>query len=516
MPAVDVFGRVFVPAPTASQAAALDRRARERAGVPERLLMENAGRSAALLIHSIYPRGRIVAAVGSGNNGGDALVALRTLAAWGRDVAALPVGSTEPKADLLHEHSIPMLDADSDTGPLARTDVLVDGLLGTGARGAPRAPADAWIGRMNASGCPIVALDLPSGVDPDTGAVPGEAIAAAVTISFGAPKVGLLFQPGRSRCGRLFAVEIGFPPPEPDEFGATLITPGWAAHALPARRPDAHKGSAGKVVLLAGGAGMGGAGILAARGAVRGGAGLVYLASHAGNRSAAHSAVPDAIFVDRETDELVERCEAADALVAGSGMGREPAAADALKRALEALPAQRPALLDADAVTLLAQRDALKETAARRPLVITPHPGEFARAARSTVQEVTSDPVTQARQLAGRLGCVVLLKGMPSIVAVPNGAVRINTVGSSDLASAGMGDHLAGVVGALLGAGVAPEDAAALGLFYSSRAADLAARGRALSPWDVSEALSDAFGRPGAVESPTGLPFVTFDQPPRW
>lgn len=511
--AVDVYGHAFVPALTAGQAAALDERAREDAGIPERLLMENAGRAAALLIQSSFPEGSVIAAAGPGNNGGDALVALRILASWGREVGVVLAGSAQPRPALLHGHDVTVVG--EPAAAFARAGVLVDGILGTGARGEPRAPAAGIIEAMNGSGRPIVALDLPSGVAADTGAVPGAAIQADLTICFGAPKIGLLFQPGRSRCGRLVAVEIGFPPVRNDEYGARLITPDWASATLPTRPPNAHKGSAGKLMVLAGGRGMGGAAILSARGALRAGAGLIYLATYDGNRPAAHTAVPDAILIDRDSDEIGERARECDAVVAGPGLGRDESARRALRVALEALPEDRPALLDADAVTLLARDGELAAASGARPTVITPHPGEFARMSGAEIEDVTSDPVRHAREQARELGCAVLLKGLPSVVATPDGMVRIDTTGSSDLASAGMGDHLAGVIGAMLAAGAGPADAAALGLFFSGRAADLAGLGRSLSPWDVGETLSSAFERPGALRSATGLPFVTFEQPAR-
>lgn len=512
----DVWGRVFVAAPTAEQAAALDERARA-GGVVEPVLMENAGRSAALVLQSIHPEGRVVAAIGSGHNGGDAIVLLRTLRAWGRDVAAHFLSDPAAHDPLLHDFDVPRLDDDAFAGALSGAGALVDGILGTGARGAPREGAARVIEAMNASGRPILAIDLPSGVDPDTGAVPGAAVRATVTVSFGGPKRGLLFQPARSHCGRLMAVEIGFPPIRDDEWDARLVTPSWARSALPRREPTAHKGSAGMVLVLAGSRGMGGAAVLCARAAIRAGAGLVYLASDDGNRAALHAAVPDAVFVDRDDDDaVVNVASKIDALVAGPGMGTDQRAAAALDRVLGALDAKVPALLDADALTLLGAQARLGEIAASRPVLVTPHPGEYARLTGSAVDDVRADPVGRARALASDLGCDVLLKGLPSVVAGSDGVTWINTAGSSDLAAAGMGDTLAGAIGALLATGMEPDGAAALGLFLSSRAADLIDLGRSLSPVDIADVLPRALAEPGSMAPPAGLPFVVFDQPERW
>ena len=511
----DVWGRAFVAALTAEQSAALDRRAHER-GVIEPVLMENAGRSAALILHTLHPEGRVIAVVGSGHNGGDALVLLRTLRAWGRDVAACFTGEAGAHEPLAHGFELPRLDHDAFERIAPGAAVLVDGILGTGARGAPRDPAAALIRLLMGASRPVFALDLPSGVDPDTGAVPGDAVRAETTVCFGWPKRGLFFQPARSHCGRLMSIEIGFPPIQDGDWDARLITPAWAAAALPSRDPAAHKGSAGMVLVVAGARGMGGAAVLCARGAKRAGAGLVYVMADDANRETLHTAVPDAVFIDRDdADALARVASKIDAIVAGPGMGTDEGATAALDRALEGV-ARAPVLLDADALTLFARRGGLAELGATRPVLLTPHAAEFARVAEVPIEDVRADPVGQARALAGRVGCDVLLKGLPSIVVSRDGVARINTVGSSDLAAAGMGDLLAGAIGAMLAAGADTSDAAALGLFYSSRAADLCALGRALSPADVAEAMPSAFDYAGATQPPAGLPFVTFDQPARW
>jgi NAD(P)H-hydrate epimerase len=525
----NVFGRPAVAVPTASEAAALDREARERGGIPERVLMENAGRAAALIIDQLYPRGRVIAAIGSGHNGGDGLVLLRTLRAWGREVAYLPVGSRPPDLALAHGHEIPL------AATFDGAEVLVDALLGTGSSGAPREPAATLIRALNASGRPVVALDLPSGVDASTGAVPGAAVRAELTVTFGWPKRGLLFHPARAYCGRLVAVEIGFPPLPATPWGSELITPEWARARLPIRPPDAYKSVAGRLLVVAGREGMAGAALVAAQAALRAGAGYLWLASVAENRGPLQAALPEAIFIDRaDRAALREAAESATALLVGPGIGVDDVARELLIGVLEAMPG-KPVLLDADALTLLGRDEAAWQSAvAGRELVLTPHPGEMRRLTGLEIPEIVADPVGVARDLAERMGCVVVLKGMPSVVAAPGEPVLINTVGSSDLARAGMGDQLAGVIAAFLAAsgqeavagaraageraagGIPARTAAGLGLFYAGRAADLAGRGRSLGPRDVSEQLDRAFADPGPAKSPLGLPFITFDQPARW
>ncbi|MEX0892092.1 MAG: NAD(P)H-hydrate dehydratase [Gemmatimonadota bacterium] len=512
--AVAVHGALHVPLLTAAQSAEADLRAREHCGIPERVLMENAGRAAALIVARLFPTGPVVVLTGRGHNGGDGAVLARTLRGWGRNAVLLPADGTPPDAALSHRREVPVLSADDGPAALAGAAVLVDALLGTGARGAARAPADAWIHAMNAAAAPVMALDLPSGVDATTGQVEGAAVRAEVTVSFGWPKLGLLFHPARAHCGRLVAVEIGFPPLDEELIGAELVTPAWAAARLPRRAPDAHKGSAGRVLLVAGGAGMAGAAALAAGGALAAGAGLVHIASQAANRAILQGVVPAAIFLDRSEleEDAVTR---ANAIVVGPGMGTDAEASAALERVL-AWRGETPVVLDADALNLYQGRaEALGTALAGQPAVLTPHPRELGRLLDREVVSITVDPPGAARAAAALCGCAVLLKGQPSVVARPDGRLLVNTTGSSDLGTGGMGDHLAGTVAAFLAAGVPAAEAAALGLFYGGRAADLAGGGAARAPADLSAASPAALAAPGAAASTLGLPFVTFDQPPR-
>jgi ADP-dependent NAD(P)H-hydrate dehydratase / NAD(P)H-hydrate epimerase len=509
-----VYGRETVALLTAAESTALDRRARDE-GVPERALMESAGRAAALVIHRLHPTGRIVAVVGSGNNGGDAMVALRSLRSWGRDVACIVASAAAPDPQLMAGFEIPALDAAAADLHFAGAAVLVDGILGTGARGEPREPAATVIGRMNASGRPIVALDIPSGVDPTTGAVPGVAVDAAATIQFGWPKTGSMFQPGRSRCGRIIAVEIGFPPLRPGEGTGRVITPAWARARLPLRAPDAHKNSVGRVLVVAGRQGVGGAAAIAGSSAMRAGAGYVRIASVGANRTIIQQLVPEALFVDRaDGGALREAVSASDAVLIGPGLGMDEDGVAVLDAVLAELKG-RGCVLDADALTILAARDGgLREPGSRT--LLTPHPGEMARITGLEADEVRADPMGRARELAERTGVAVLLKGAPSVVAAPGRPVLVAGLGSSDMATAGMGDQLAAAAATFLAAGCDPVSAGGLALFYGGRAAELAGRGRSLTPGDVAAAFPAAFRDPGPEQSGLALPFILFDQPARW
>ena len=500
-----------VPVLTADEMRAWDAHAIQSLNVPEAVLMESAGRAAAAVVHRRYPRGRVVCAVGSGNNGGDAMVVARTLRAWGRDVATVRVGSRMPDSALLHGWAVDAIDAGRMEDAFRGAEVIVDGLLGTGATGAPRGAYAEAIAAMNGAGVPVVALDGPSGVDLTTGAAAGDAVRAEVTVTFGAPKRGLLLFPGRALAGRIVAVEIGFPPLADDAASARLLTPAWARATLPPVPPNAHKGMMGKVSIVAGRAGMAGAGVLAGLGALRAGAGMASLVSPGANRQILQTALSEALFVDR--DALDADFQAgSDAIVAGPGMGTDDDAL-ALLRTI-ARGGDAPMLLDADAVTLLARDPGLRDEIGDRPLVLTPHPGEMGRLLSKPIGEITADPFGAAAEAAERFRCAVLLKGTPSLVASPGKPALVSVAGHSGLATGGNGDVLSGVVGALLARGMGPADAAGAGLYFAGRAAEIAGRGRGLIPRDVADALPAALLEDAPRESALVLPGVLLDLPP--
>jgi ADP-dependent NAD(P)H-hydrate dehydratase / NAD(P)H-hydrate epimerase len=493
---------------TAAEMAAWDARATGPGAIPAPVLMEAAGRGAAAVVARLHPEGTVLCLCGAGNNGGDGVVVARTLRAWGRDARVAFVGGREPDDALRHGWELSRIEPPDLPASLAAAAVVVDALLGTGAEGAPRAAHADAIRAVTASGRPVVALDVPSGVDPTTGAVPGEAIHAAVTVTFGAPKTGLLRFPGRAMAGRIIALEIGLPPL--GEAEAWLITPRWAASVLPAVPSDAHKGAMGTVAIVAGRAGFAGAGVLAAWGALRSGAGMVRLAAAADNRVVIHAALPEALYVDREAGPDAIASGAA-AVVAGPGMGTDAASGALLAALLRSAGA--PVVLDADALTLLAAHPGMLD-GVDRPLLLTPHAGEMGRLLGTDTAAVIRDPFAAARAAAERYGCAVLLKGTPSVVAAPGEPLLVGVAGHSGLATGGNGDVLAGVAGALLARDLSPRDAAGAALWYAGRAAELAGRGRGLLPRDVAAALPDALDEPPDSVHALGMPEVLLDLPP--
>ncbi len=514
------YGQAEVYAPTGSESAEFDRWSIDEAGVPSPVLMENAGRGAALVLSRVYPDGSVLVVVGAGNNGGDGLVLARSLSAQGREVEVVVVGERTSPDPLLHGWPVPVYQAPEGievlSAGLGRGGVVVDALLGTGIRGLPREPQAGVIRAMNELDIPIVSLDVPSGVDADSGAVPGDAVRAELTIAFGAPKLGTLLFPGRESAGRIVVLEIGFPPVPEGRFPVRLITPVWAEANRPRRRPVTHKKAEGRVLILAGSPGVAGAAVLAARGALRAGAGYVRVASHPDNREILQRSVPEALFVDAsDADALGQATAECDALAAGPGMGVDEEAAERLNGLLET-EGLGGVVLDADALTLLGagRLPALSVAAVPTRRLLTPHPGEMARLG-ATADEIREDPVRVCKQGTERWAAALLLKGHPSLITeAEKGTVWLSGTGSSDLARAGIGDVLTGVAGAFLARGATALEAGALALHFTGRAAALTGRGDALLPSDMADNLGAAFGDPLTRVSDLGLPFVTLDLDP--
>jgi NAD(P)H-hydrate epimerase len=485
------------------QVRALDRDAIERLGVPGVVLMENAGAQAARLLCEAFSGAlsRVLIVGGPGQNGGDAWVIARHLRCRGYTPRCFLLGERERvKGDArvnldalaaLGQSVEPLISVDELESALRSTSLVIDGLFGTGLdralSGLPRAVVEA----INAAGLPVVALDLPSGVDADTGQVLGVAIQAALTVTFAARKPGLLLYPGAGLAGSLHCVSIGVPlAPGPD---SGVIEASDVAGWLPPRAPDSHKGTNGHVLVIAGSPGKTGAALLSASAALRTGAGLVTLASEREARQAL-----DYKVVELMTAELGGVEPLADALalaqgkaacVVGPGLGLDEATQEFV-RALS-LALALPTVLDADALSAWAGGvSGLQQ--ARGPRVLTPHPGEASRLLGVSTQALQADRVGAARALARSSGHVVVLKGARTVVAAANGAVRICTSGTPAMGSAGTGDVLAGVIGALC-AQLPPFDAAACGVELHARAGQLAAIGdRGLVASDLLPALPRA------------------------
>lgn len=499
------------PVLTPAEAGALDRGSAAR-GITTETLMENAGRAVAdaavRLAGGTYGR-RAVVVCGKGNNGGDGLVAARYLDGWGLRVAAVLL---EPGEDLREPAAMNLTRLEHTTvrvrpfsggllaRELARADVVVDAVFGTGFRGVPEDGFAEAIETVNEAGAPVVAVDIPSGVNGETGAVDGDAVRAGITVTFGAPKPGVVLLPGAELAGVVEVADIGFPP---DLIHGDLSVVGSADVAVwvPARPAETHKRAAGYAVVVGGSRLMTGAVSLMAQAAYRAGAGLVAAAVPEGILPVVQGAVREAVFAplpetERGTaaggsERLAQVLGEADAVAIGPGMTTDEETAAWIREIVRS--SEIPVVLDADGLNAFGGR--ADEIAERRAdLVLTPHAGEFARLAGVSARDVEADRIGHVRKLAAQTRAVVLLKGTRTLVGTPDGHVRINPTGGPFLASGGTGDVLTGMIAGFLARGLAPADAASAAAYVHGAAGALAAaeHGEGATAGDVLDRVADA------------------------
>ncbi|WP_426663279.1 NAD(P)H-hydrate dehydratase [Rhodanobacter aciditrophus] len=458
---------------TVAQVRALDRRAIDELGVPGFELMRRAAWAALSSLRRHWPQARRIAVhCGPGNNGGDGFLVAALAREAGLQVEVLALGDASTgDAGLARQAwrdgggAVRLWQPDE---ALPEADVHVDALYGTGLRRAPEAPAAALIEAIHASGVPVLALDVPSGLDADTGQVPGAAIRATVTVSFIAAKRGLHTGHAVEHVGALELDALGLPETlwQDTAADAHLLQ---ATH-LPPRARDAHKGTNGHVLAIGGEHGMAGAIRLCGEAALRAGAGLVSVATRVEHLLALNAARPELMAHGVDGPQALEPLlDRAGVLALGPGLG-QGAWSHALW--LTALDSGKPLVLDADGLNLLAREPRRFTQAA----VLTPHPGEAARLLDSTVAEVEADRFAAARTLAARCRAVVVLKGAGSLIAAPDGRLDVCPWGNPGMATGGMGDLLTGVVAALLAQGCDAWQAACLGAGLHARAGDCAAR----------------------------------------
>ena len=447
-------------------------------GISEATLVDRAGgavaRRARRFLGGAYGR-RVVVVCGKGNNGADGRVAAERLTGWGARVDLFDLAA---------------LDRSRLGRGLARADLAIDAMYGTGFRGALDGDAAFVAESLTGAVCPVLAVDIPSGVDGLTGAVSGPTVEATVTICLAGLKPGLVLQPGAALAGAVEVVDIGIdvgaPPPS-----LWLTEETDVAAWLPRRDPESHKWSVGGLYVVGGSQGMTGAVMLAARAALRAGAGIVVagLPGDGAGRASGGEVItrPLAVTASGSLDEdaakdVLDGLERFRALVVGPGLGQAGATVAAVRRLVAEAPV--PLVLDADGLNAL---DGDVSLLASRPAatVVTPHAGEYARLAGEPVGQ---DRVGAARRLAERSGAVVLLKGSRTVVAEPGGQAAINTTGGPWLATAGTGDVLSGIVGALAARGLPAFPAAAAGAWIHGRAADLAGH-EGLVAGDLIDAL---------------------------
>jgi ADP-dependent NAD(P)H-hydrate dehydratase / NAD(P)H-hydrate epimerase len=485
---------------SAAQSRELDRLSQQKYGVDSYALMTNAGDAVARTIARRWPdamaRGVLVVA-GKGNNGGDGLVAARRLYQTGERVrAVLLARRTDLRGDAARACNdlaaaggiiIEVTDEAALAAAMGaeKAGVIVDAIFGTGLNAEVGGLARHAIDLINAAGAAVVGVDIPSGVNSDTGAVMGAAVRATVTVTFGFAKYGHVSYPGAELCGSLEIAEIGFALEAIDD----LVPRGrFLEHAdvvalLRPRANNTHKGTYGHPLIIAGARGKSGAALLVARGALRTGAGLVTAAIPesvapivaAGQAELMTEPMPDrdGHFNSRGTIERLEQLVVGKtALIAGPGMGASDDIRQIVEWLVHAARPERPLLLDADALNVLAPiRDEVLR-AAQGPVVLTPHPGEMARLLGLSTQEVNADRIVSARRLVDATGASVLLKGARSVIVSSEREVFINSSGNPGMGTPGMGDVLSGIIGALLGQRMPAADALKLGVFMHGSAAD--------------------------------------------
>jgi len=489
---------------TADEMRRIDRHAIEDIGIPSLVLMENAGRGVAEEVMALSPRTgkRWLVMAGKGNNGADGVVAARHLANAGFQVAVMYaadpdtlVGEAAVQRDIARKLGIPLMAYSEGCVDWRNYDGVIDALLGTGTGGAPRGVLAEMIRAMSESGKPVVAVDIPSGLDADTGQVHDPCVRAVKTVALAFKKRGLAQYPGLAFAGEVAVRDIGIPAALADRFGVSVFELNedvfrgrLGVDPAAERDPAAHKGSCGHALIAAGSRAYSGAGLLAASAALRAGSGLVTWAAPAGILPPLLMWRPELIlarlddggrgeWVGVDPTELLEYARGKQALVIGPGLGRWKGDAAWLREVLER--AELPVVADADALNILAEVSAAGGWPKRKaPTVITPHPGEMARLCGTNSAEVQRDRIGVARRFAMERGVVVVLKGARTVCALPGGEVYVNPTGNPAMATAGTGDVLAGVIGALLAQGLTAAQAAALGVYRHGTAGDRAAAKR--------------------------------------
>ncbi|MGW5680793.1 NAD(P)H-hydrate dehydratase [Nonomuraea sp. NPDC003754] len=454
------------------------------ATLPEGTLMQRAAAGLASVCAALLGRvygSRVLLLVGSGDNGGDALYAGERLARRGARVEAILAGAKTHAEGLAAFLAAGGRVVDEVGAP----DLVMDGLVGIGASGALREPYASLVTAANALDALMVAVDVPSGVDSSTGRVAGAAVDAHVTVTMGACKTGLLVDPGAARVGTLEVIDIGLGPYLPDPDVAAL-TGEDVEGLLPRPGAESDKYRRGVVGIAAGSDRYTGAAVLSVGGALRAGAGMVRYAGTAPPVLQVRAHWPEAVVTELDRPSIAD-VGRVQAWVAGPGLGTGDWAHELLA---EVLAGDVPVLLDADALTIVSRDRGLLRRSA--PVLITPHAGELSRLIGVPSDRVEAARLEHARRAAAELGVTVLLKGSTTVVAEQDRPARINTTGSSWLATGGTGDVLSGIAGALLAAGLAPYDAGACAAYLHGLAGRIAAGGAPLTAADVAAAVPAA------------------------
>jgi ADP-dependent NAD(P)H-hydrate dehydratase / NAD(P)H-hydrate epimerase len=504
---------------TAAQMREADRYTIEEIGIPSLVLMENAGRQVVAALEAAYEpqlEGRIAVLCGRGNNGGDGFVVARTLLQRGVDCAVFVIGAVadvrgdaRTNLDILGRLGVTVVEINDEQtwelhfSEISQCTLIVDAIFGTGLKSPLQGMLETVVADVNAAGIPIVSIDLPSGLSADTAHLLGDCIDASMTVTLAAPKLSLVLPPAEAHAGDVVIADIGIPGEVIDELEGhqiDLLTREDVRSLIEPRAADSHKGDFGRVLLVAGSRGKTGAAHLAGLGALRAGAGLVTIATPASCLSIVASMAPE--YMTEPLEELDGQVTAADAervaaltadvIACGPGLGRGPGVASFVRALLD--KAEAPLVLDADALTVLADDPGRIHGREERSIVITPHPGEMARLVGLTTEEVQANRLDVASDFATTHHVYVVLKGHRTIVATPEGRVFINPTGNAGMATGGTGDVLTGMIAAFLAQLLDAEAACRLGVFLHGMAGDLAAEDEDEMSMTASDLLAHITG----------------------
>ena len=485
---------------TAAQMREADRFTIEEIGIPSLVLMENAGRQVVAAIEASYEdrlSGRVAVICGRGNNGGDGFVVARTLLQRGADTAVFVIGAlaevrgdARVNLDILGRLGATVVEiADEQSWELHFSEIsqctlIVDAIFGTGLKTAVSGMLETVIADVNASDIPIVSIDLPSGMSADTPHLIGDCINASLTITLAAPKLPLVLPPAEAYAGDIVIADIGIPYEVIEGLDGRhieLLTPEQLRDQIEPRAADSHKGDFGRVTIVAGSRGKTGAAQLAAMAALRSGAGLVTVATPSSCQPVVAAMAPEFMTEGLEEEnggtlaaDAIERLLELDhdVIACGPGIGRTPGAADFVRALLDRATA--PLVLDADALTVLADDPGRLVGREDRDVIITPHPGEMARLIGTTVDDVQANRIDVATEFAASHHVHVVLKGHRTLVATPEGRVFINPTGNPGMATGGTGDVLTGMIAAWLAQLLDAEAACRIAVFLHGVAGDIA------------------------------------------
>lgn len=504
---------------TAKEMKALDVQAQNDYAMPGILLMDNAAQAVAEAVHEVLTAlegERVVIFCGGGNNGGDGLGAARWLQSYGVSVRAFVVGAAldAVQGDAALELAmftkaggrVEALSTEDDwvLAELAasKADVLVDALLGTGFHGELEGDVLRACELLNKSEKYILAVDVPTGVNADNGAVSENAVRADHTVTMALVKTGLLLYPGREYCGDIELADISMPVKLVEEYQSDKyrLTDEIVRELLPLRKANAHKGDAGRVVICAGSPGYTGAAALASDAAVKAGAGLVSLYTPLSSRDVLAIKLTEVMvhgLLERmpgilgggAASDVASSAEAADVLAIGPGLGTSESTQEAVRTILQKITT--PVVIDADALTALAGHTEIL-AAMQAQKVLTPHPGEMARLTGLEIAEIEADRINIAKKYAEQWQAIVVLKGAPTVIGCPNGTVYVNSTGNSSLATGGSGDVLTGIIAGLAAQEISLQEAAICGVYLHGLAAELTGIDIGLAAGELAALLPQA------------------------